>query len=1157
MTAQANTAAATMVSFASTGGAINFLVAVNPNTSWLHVTPSGQQVTPAAITVSTDPLPAGVYSSFLTVTTQGSTFNVPVTLNVSVVGVNPSSLTFQYVLGGSAPPAQSVAVTLPPNVTATVSRSTTSGGNWLNFSATGNPLSSILIQIDPVVVATLPAGNYTGTITATPSGSNATPATVSVALSVSATPQISVSPASLAFNYQIGGTNNQTQQTITLTAGAQAIPFAFTSDAWITVNPPSGTVAANASQPVIVTVIPPSQTPGNYSGTITLTTSASQKIPVAIAVSNSPLLNVPLTPISFAWQIGGALPSPATVTPTSTGAPIPYTVTANQPWLVVPASGLTPNPISVAVSPSNLGPGTYVGMVTFTNAVPGSPGQQITVTLNVTNNPVLIPSTTSMAFVFQTGQQLPSPQTVSLSSATGVPLNYAATASVPWLTLVGHTISTAPDSFTVSANPAGVPAGANTGQINLAVTDAATGASLGNVVIAVTLYVSNTSLLVANPSQPVVLTAQAPTSQTVEQDVTLTSTDASQLTLNVAPPQTSSGGGWLFVSGPPTATPGTLRLIAVPNGLGPGTYNGSVSVTATGPNGSVLDSPYTIPVTLVLTAGTIAASSSSLTFSQTAGGAPPAAQTINVTSNVPSLNFFVTPYDGGLGWLSATTATGATPGQVTVSVAGSGLSQGTYFGKVIISSTNAGGSPLVIPVTLQISAGTISAPTQSLVFTAAQGSTTALTANVPISGTPSALNFTVTTSTANSGGWLSATPGSGTTPATLQVVVNPSGLAINTYSGSVTIVSPGAAGSPIVIPITLNIVAPQTLTATPQALSFAYTIGQSAPTSQSVQVQSSGTAAPFTVTTQVTGGGTWLQAAPTSGTTPGTVAVSVNPQGLTAGKYTGTVLIASVNAISATPVQVTLSVTQTPKPVITSIKNGASYFLGAVAPGENVTMMGTGIGPATLTSAGLDANGLVATTVANTQVMFDNVAAPIIYVSATQTSVIVPYDVFGKPTTTVTVIYQGVASDPVVYNVVSVAPGIYTLNEAGFGQGVIFNQDGVTVNGPNTPAAKGTVIALYLTGEGTTAPPGVNGAIAPSDGSLLKHPLATVTAIVGGVPATVAYAGSAPGIVNGIAQINVQIPPGAPSGSSVPIILTFTTSGYAASTQPGVTLAIQ
>ena len=255
-------------------------------------------------------------------------------------------------------------------------------------------------------------------------------------------------------------------------------------------------------------------------------------------------------------------------------------------------------------------------------------------------------------------------------------------------------------------------------------------------------------------------------------------------------------------------------------------------------------------------------------------------------------------------------------------------------------------------------------------------------------------------------------------------------------------------------------------------------------------------------------------------------------------------------------VPVTLNIIPTPKPVITSIQNGASYFLGAVSPGENVTMKGSGLGPATLTMGRLGQNGLVATTVANTQVMFDNVAAPIIYVSATQTSVVVPYEVFGRPQTTVTIMYQGVTSDPVAYNVVPVAPGIYTLNMAGFGQGAIFDQDGQTVNGPSTPAAKGSVIALYLTGEGPTAPQGVDGAIPPSDRSQLKHPLAKVTATAGGIPATVYYAGSAPGIVSGISQINVVIPPNAPSAPNVPILLIFTTSGYAAGTQPGVTVAV-
>jgi uncharacterized protein (TIGR03437 family) len=981
---------------------------------------------------------------------------------------------------------------------------------------------------------------------------------VRVTLVVSATPQATVSPASLSFNYQVGGSNNITQQTLQLFAGAQAIPFNFTtSESWITVSPPNGTVPANGSVMVTVSISPP-QTPKNYnSESLTLTTSSSQQIPVSILVSNNPLLNVPAGPIAFTYQVGGSVPLTSTVTPTSTGAAIQYTLSSNASWLQVPATATTPNAVTIAVDPTSLTPGSYSGIVQF--AAPANATQSITVTLSVTNNTVAVPSVNSLTFVYQTGQQQPGPQTVSLATSSGLPVNYSATASTSWITLVGHYNGTTPDSFTVAVNPAGVPTGVNTGQISIAVTNAATGASLGTVTIGVTLFVSNSALLVVNPPQPVVLTAQAPSNQVIPQNITLTSTDGSVLMLSVGQPQTTSGGQWLFVSSQPGATAGTLTLFAVPNGLGPGVYSGSVTVTAIGPGGAVLDSPYTIPVILNLTTGPISANVTTLSFTQNSGGAAPASQTVNLTSSLSQTDFFVTAYDGGLGWLSATVTQGRMSGTATVSVNGSALTPGTYQGRVIVSQNFASGSPLIIPVTLQVTAGAISAPTTPLVFTAAAGSTANLTANVAVTGTPGPLSFTVATSTNGIGNWLTATPASGTTPATVQVAVNPTSLAIGTFSGSVTITSAGAGGSPITIPVTLNVVAPQTLTVTPSTpLTFTYTLGQAIPSGQTLQVQAGGTATPFSVTTQTTNGGnTWLQVTPTSGTTPGFVTVNVNPSGLAPGTYQGTVLIGASSALAPVSVAVTLSVVQTAKPVITAIQNGASYSFGAVSPGENIYIKGTGLGPDTLTMGQLGQNGLVATTIANTQVMFDNVAAPIIYVSATQTSVMVPYEVFGRPQTTVTITYQGVTSDPVVYNVVPVAPGIYTLNMAGFGQGAVFNQDGHTVNGPNTPAAKGSVIALYLTGEGPTAPQGVDGAITPSDGSQLKHPLASWTATVGGIPATVYYAGSAPGIVNGISQINVQIPANAPSGPNVPIVLIFTTSGYAAGTQPGVTVAVQ
>jgi len=146
-----------------------------------------------------------------------------------------------------------------------------------------------------------------------------------------------------------------------------------------------------------------------------------------------------------------------------------------------------------------------------------------------------------------------------------------------------------------------------------------------------------------------------------------------------------------------------------------------------------------------------------------------------------------------------------------------------------------------------------------------------------------------------------------------------------------------------------------------------------------------------------------------------------------------------------------------------------------------------------------------------------------------------------------------VQSNAVKVNVVAAAPGIYTLNQQGTGPGAILNQDGVTVNAFDAPAPRGTVISVYMTGEGQTNPAGVDGAIIPAVVSMLKNPLLNVSAAVGGIDAPVLYAGSAAGLISGVMQLNLAIRDDAPTGPSVPIVITVGT----ASTQAGVTVAVQ
>jgi uncharacterized protein (TIGR03437 family) len=265
----------------------------------------------------------------------------------------------------------------------------------------------------------------------------------------------------------------------------------------------------------------------------------------------------------------------------------------------------------------------------------------------------------------------------------------------------------------------------------------------------------------------------------------------------------------------------------------------------------------------------------------------------------------------------------------------------------------------------------------------------------------------------------------------------------------------------------------------------------------------------------------------------------------TAGTYTFTVKV--TDSASATATQ---SFSLTIGPPTASIVNSASYAGGSVAPGEIVTIFGYNMGPGALAGTQLDSRGYVTTTLAGTQVLFDGVAAPLIYTSAKQVSAIVPYAVSGKTSTQVVVSYQGQNSAPAVMPVTAVKPGIFTVDSSGQGPGSILNQD-YSLNTAANPAPVGSVVMVFATGEGQTTPSGVDGKL--GDSSAPQPVAQPVTATVGGVSAPVMYAGGAPSLVAGLLQVNVQIPHGVTAGNAVPVVLNIGGS----TTQANVTLAIR
>ena len=104
-------------------------------------------------------------------------------------------------------------------------------------------------------------------------------------------------------------------------------------------------------------------------------------------------------------------------------------------------------------------------------------------------------------------------------------------------------------------------------------------------------------------------------------------------------------------------------------------------------------------------------------------------------------------------------------------------------------------------------------------------------------------------------------------------------------------------------------------------------------------------------------------------------------------------------------------------------------------------------------------------------------------------------------------------------------PASFTLDSSGNGPGAILNQDG-TLNSALNPEEKSRMISLFITGVGQTNPASQQGQIIAT-----MAPLATtLTATVNGQAAEIQYAGNAPGMIPGLAQINLRIPSGASSG---------------------------
>jgi uncharacterized protein (TIGR03437 family) len=225
--------------------------------------------------------------------------------------------------------------------------------------------------------------------------------------------------------------------------------------------------------------------------------------------------------------------------------------------------------------------------------------------------------------------------------------------------------------------------------------------------------------------------------------------------------------------------------------------------------------------------------------------------------------------------------------------------------------------------------------------------------------------------------------------------------------------------------------------------------------------------------------------------------------------------------------------THTSGPGVTSVLNAASLLPTAVTPGALVTGFGSNLGPDEPVIP--ETPDSMVTELAGTRMLFDNTPAPLVSVQAGQVTAIVPREVAGKSEVRIEIEAGGQRSGALVLPVARTAPGLFTVDYSGRGQGVILNEND-TLNSPSQPATRGSMIILHATGLDETDP-----AAAP------------IGVRIGGVDADIMSTTAMTGSMHGVFRIAVRIREETPAGEAVPLELR---AGDVVS-QPDVTLTIR
>jgi uncharacterized protein (TIGR03437 family) len=502
---------------------------------------------------------------------------------------------------------------------------------------------------------------------------------------------------------------------------------------------------------------------------------------------------------------------------------------------------------------------------------------------------------------------------------------------------------------------------------------------------------------------------------------------------------------------------------------------------------------------------------------------------------------------------------------VVIGLTTNALAQGIFTGLVTVSSPGAIDAPQTISVTVQMGGGV---PNSLTLYLPPGGSAhTSFVASNLITDSVTPPSGGLTLSIAANGGGSFQTTGSYTVTTTAPAAATPE----TTYTGSINISASNFAPDVKRVPVTVNVTAEPIVELLQTSLQFNVGANATAPVDKWIEMVNVGegtlSVTNATVSTTASTGSAWL----TTSINGTTVVATSNPTGLSPGKYTATVTIASnaKNGPFTIPVEMDIVPTAPPYSYYQGVVDNALYQVGAtVAPGGLVIVRGEQF----TTGAAVPAPSLpLGTTLGNATVYVNGNAVPIDYVAAShvvnmggQITFQMPYGTpAGQATVRVDRNDNGTVQtgNTISVPVAPIEPRLlpYTLN--GTVYAIATFTDYTTFPFPTTPgipsraANPGDTLIFYGLGFGQTSPAVTEGiavsGLANVGNCLMVFGGASIIEATD-TTAVPSYCGLTPGSV-GLYQVNVTVPSGTPKGNAVPVFLTI----GAAATSNTVAIAVQ